>query len=90
MSRKIKYLILILVEILSVVWGICNPFGKNAVYEFGLEDMSVHIGEYTADAGGVRADSAAGITGNMVDFEHISLPKGHYIVEAIHSLRMRA
>lgn len=80
MSRKIKYLILILAEILSVVWGICNLFGKNAVYEFGLEDMSVHIGEYTADAGGVRADSAAGITGNMVDFEHISLPKGHYIV----------
>ena len=80
MSRKIKYLILILVEILSVVWGICNLFGKNAVYEFGLEDMSVHIGEYTADAGGVRADAASGITGNMVDFEHISLPKGHYIV----------
>lgn len=80
MKKNAKYIVLAMIEVLLVIWGICGLFGKKDVYQYGIEDMTVRFGEYSEADGGYRVEAAAGMAGNMVDFEGISLPKGHYIV----------
>ena len=80
MKKNAKYIVLAIIEALFLIWGICGLFGKNDVYQYGIEDMTVRFGEYSEADGGYKADSSVGNTGHMVDFEGISLPKGHYIV----------
>lgn len=75
-----KYIVLIVIEALLIIWSICGLFGKNHVYQYGMEDATVRFGEYSEAEQGYVADVLTGMTGNMVDFEAIALPKGHYIV----------
>lgn len=75
-----KYIVLGIVELLLMVWGICSLFGKNHVYEYGLDEATIRFGEYSEEKQGQYVDSTMGVVGNIVDFEHIYLPRGHYIV----------
>ena len=81
MVRRRSFLILLLAEALLLLLGVIGLFGKNDVYEFGPEDMTVNFGSYEEEYGGVYVDGQRGMAGNMVDFAHISLPKGVYRVE---------
>ncbi len=69
----------LLIEGLLLVWGIFNLFGRDAVYEYGPEDMTVNFGNYDAETG-CFIDESAGQQGNAVDFCEIALPKGVYSV----------
>lgn len=75
-----KYIAVLILEVLLLIMGICGLFGKNNVYQYGLEDMTANFGTYSEEDGGYKADPSTGTTGNLVDFQHICLPKGHYIV----------
>ena len=75
-----KYIILFIIEAALLVWGVCALFGKNQVYEYGPESGTLHFGEYSEEKQGYYADTLAGMTGNMIEFESVSLPRGHYIV----------
>lgn len=83
--RQRGFLILLCIEAFLVIMCIAGLFGKNAVYEYGLEEMTVIFGAYSEADGGVRVDSGAGIQGNMVEFDHLSLPAGVYQVELYYS-----
>lgn len=78
--QKKKYIVVFVVELLLLLWGICALFGKNHVYSYDLDTATVCFGEYSEDKQGYYADGLTGMTGNMVDFGGISLPRGHYIV----------
>lgn len=89
MRKKIKQLelyrqrpfwVLAGIEILLLLLCISGLFGKNAVYEYGVEQMTANFGVYDEGQGGYVADAAAGQTGNLVDFSNIALPKGVYRV----------
>lgn len=73
-----KVLVLAAVELLLLLWAVSGLFGKDNVYEFTEEDMTINFGEYSGEDEGVRVDSSMGVTGNMVDFQGIYLPKGYY------------
>lgn len=74
------YIALFIIELLIVVWSIYGLFGKNRVYEYGVENATVYFGEYSETEGGYRVDANAGMTGNMLEFGTGLLPEGHYIV----------
>ena len=80
MKQNVKYIVLAMIEVLVIIWGICGLFGKNDVYQYGMEDMTVRFGAYSEADGGYKADAAVGTSGHMIDFEGIFLPEGHYIV----------
>lgn len=79
--QKKAFRILMGIESLLLIVGIIGLFGKNTVYEYGLESMTVHFGTYVEERGGVYADEQNGMPGDMVDFANIALPKGVYRVE---------
>lgn len=68
------------VQIVLLVCGIVSLFGKNEVYEYGVEHMRANFGTYSEELGGYYADAAMGQKGNLVDFCEIALPKGVYSV----------
>lgn len=79
--QKKAFRILLGIEFLLLIAGIVGLCGKNAVYEYGPESMTVHFGAYVEERGGVYADEQSGMQGSMVDFANIALPKGVYRVE---------
>ena len=79
-GKRKSFRVLLLLEILLLAAGIAGLFGKNAVYEYGIDDMSVHFGAYSEEQGGICVDNP-GEEGNMVDFEGIALPRGVYQVQ---------
>lgn len=75
-----KYILLFIIEATLLLWGICALFGKDQVYEYGPEAGTLHFGEYSEEKQGYYADALTGMSGNMIEFESVSLPRGHYIV----------
>ena len=76
-----RFRILLIMEILLLFIGAVGLFGKNEVYEYGYESMSCNFGTYSEEYKGYVADGQDGITGNMVDFAGIVLPKGTYRIQ---------
>lgn len=77
-----RFQILLVVEVLLVVLGIAGLFGKDAVYEYTMQDARANFGTVGED-GSVYVDESSGMMGNLVDFCEIALPKGVYNV-ALH------
>lgn len=75
------FLISLAVQVALLLWGIIGLFGKDAVYEYGVEDMSANFGTYSEEMGGYYVDASSGQMGNLVDFCEIALPKGIYAVK---------
>lgn len=75
------FLISLAVEAVLLLWGIMGLFGKDAVYEYGVEDMRANFGTYSEELGGYYVDASYGQKGNLVDFCEIALPKGVYSVQ---------
>lgn len=80
MKKERRFQILLAAELLLVVFCVMGLFGRDGVYEYGINDMTVRYGTYSEQAGGVYTDVSGGRTGNMVDFENIALPRGVYRV----------
>lgn len=78
-----SFLVILAAELILLAFGIAGLFGKNAVYEYGRESMSAVFGEYREDLGGVYTDASYGLTGNLLNFSNLTLPKGFYKV-ALH------
>ncbi len=79
--RQRPFRILLIIEVFVLLAGIAGLFGKDAVYEYGLEHMTVHYGVYMQEYGGVYVDEYNGVEGTAVDFAGIALPKGTYQVQ---------
>ncbi len=80
-GKKRSFRILFLIEVILLLISIVGLFGKNAVYEYGIDDMSVNYGTYDDNFMGIYADSQSGNSGYMVEFTGISLPHGTYRVQ---------
>ncbi|MBQ4536971.1 MAG: hypothetical protein II994_05075 [Lachnospiraceae bacterium] len=76
--RRIK--LLLLVEAVVLLLCVIGLFGKNEIYEYGMDRMTIRFGNVDEENGSVSADPSLGQVGNMVDFEGISLPAGLYRV----------
>lgn len=76
-----SFQIILAVEAFLLVLGIAGLFGKNAVYEYSMQDARANFGVY--EDGSVYVDESVGGMGNLVDFCNIALPKGVYNV-ALH------
>lgn len=79
--RQRPFRFLILIEIFLLLAGIVGLFGKNAVYEYGPEHMTVNYGVYMEEYDGVYVDEQSGAEGTAVDFADIALPRGTYRVQ---------
>lgn len=76
--KQKSFCILAGIETLLLLICIGGLFGKNAVYEYGLEHMTANFGVYEEERGGYVAHADTGIRGHLVDFSNIALPKGVY------------
>ncbi|MCM1232172.1 MAG: 6-pyruvoyl-tetrahydropterin synthase-related protein [Ruminococcus flavefaciens] len=76
---------LLVVEACLLLLAMITLFGKNNLYEYGLEDMTVHFGNYSEQPDGIYVDAESGMTGNAVDFENIVLKPGVYIVRLLYT-----
>lgn len=81
MEKRRPFLILLIVETFLLIAGIAALFGKDAVYEYGREAMTCNFGTFSEEYQGVVADGEKGMTGNMVEFTGITLPKGTYRIQ---------
>lgn len=79
-ERRRAFRALLTAEIVCLFLGIAGLFGKDAVYEYGVEDARTEFGAYSEEYGGIGTDGAEGLAGNLVSFEGISLPRGTYRV----------
>lgn len=77
--------VLLIIECVLLALGIAGLFGKDAVYEYGADAMSCNFGAYSEEYGGIVADGGDGMTGYMVDFTGIALPRGTYRVQLHYS-----
>ena len=79
-SRK-KFRILIVIEAVLVMLGIWGLFGKDAIYEYGLDAASCNFGTYSQELGGIAVYGTEEERGNLVDFTGLVLPRGTYRVQ---------
>lgn len=79
--RQRPFRILLIIEIFILLVGIVGLFGKDAVYEYGPEYMTINYGVYMEEYGGVYVDEQSGTEGIVVDFADIVLPRGTYRVQ---------
>lgn len=79
--RQRPFRILSAIEMFLLLAGIVGLFGKDAVYEYGPEHMTVNYGVYMEEYGGVYVDELSGAEGTAVDFADIALPAGTYRVQ---------
>jgi hypothetical protein len=79
--RHKAFKIILAAEILFIIVGIAGLFGKNATYEYGVNEAAAGAGIRTAD--GIFIDESMTIpeSGEVVDFTEISLPAGTYRVQ---------
>lgn len=80
MWKRKRYIVLFIIELIIIIWSVLGLFGKNQVYEYGIENAVVYFGEYSETEGGYKVDSTTGMSGKMLEFGTGMLPKGHYIV----------
>lgn len=80
MAGRRRIRLLLLTEALALVLCVIGLFGKNEIYEYGMDRMTIRFGNVDEETGSVSADPSLGQVGNMVDFEGISLPAGLYRV----------
>jgi hypothetical protein len=80
LEKERNFRILLLAELILLFIAICQLFGNNHVYRYGVDDMTVRYGEYSQENGGIYADELTQRTGTIVDFENIALPAGSYCV----------
>lgn len=74
-----NFCILLGVQFFLIILGIIGLFGKNKVYSYNLENMTVNFGSY--EQGGIYADTSSEGLGNMVEFRDLALPAGTYRVQ---------
>ncbi|MDE7224227.1 MAG: hypothetical protein K2O34_10655, partial [Acetatifactor sp.] len=80
LHRQKPFWVLAGTELLLLILCAAGLFGKHAVYEYGAEQMTANFGIYDESKGGYVADAGAGVTGPLVDFWNIALPRGTYKV----------
>ena len=76
-KRKKTVRILLTIEIILVIVFIAGLFGKNHIYEFGLESFEPQFGSITED-GSFVVDPEEGQSGEALRIPSISLPAGVY------------
>ena len=79
--RRKGFVVLLAGELLLLALGIAGLFGKHTVYEYGPGDMQTVFGAYSEAQDGWYADPSMALTGNLLNFPDISLPKGFYKVQ---------
>lgn len=67
-------------EIIVILWAVAGLFGKNAVYEYGAEDMTVFWGVQLEDGSGIQVDSTWAGSGEFVRYELEPMKAGVYRV----------
>ncbi|MBQ2803973.1 MAG: hypothetical protein IJF07_08760, partial [Lachnospiraceae bacterium] len=72
--------VLIIAQMILLVIGIAGLFGKDEVYYYDAAWMKPVLGVYSEQKGGYYIDASVGQTGNIVEFEKLSLPRGIYQV----------
>lgn len=80
MGKKKIFRILLIIECIALLMGIAGLFGKDAVYEYGADDMTINFGSYSEEHGGAHTENS-GERDSMVDFRGIALPRGTYRVQ---------
>lgn len=78
--KRKSFLIMAAAELLLIILAVMGLFGKNAVYEYGPENMTAGVGIYDPETGSYRADAQAGQQGDLVVFRNIAIPAGTYEV----------
>ena len=82
-TKRKGFRILAVLECVLFLLGIAGLFGKNRIYEYSVDDMTIRFGtEIEADEeiwAGVLDGN--GMEGNMVDFESIALTAGSYRIQ---------
>lgn len=78
-QRRKWFLILLAVELLLILLSVAGLFGKNAVYEYGV-DMAEITGAYDPETGICAADPQTGQQGDLAVFRNIAIPAGTYEV----------
>ena len=81
LHKQKSFRVLIVIELILLLGGVPGLFGKNRVYEYGVENMHAAPGILERENGICYADESAGEMESMVDFVDISLPRGVYDVE---------
>lgn len=72
---------MIVIELILLLAGVFGLFGKNHVYEYGMENMRTVSGILDQETGICYVEEGAGEMESMVEFADISLPRGVYCVE---------
>lgn len=78
--KKRSFLILLAAEAVLLLIGIAGLFGRNAVYEYGPDNMKANFGSFREESGGYGVEAGEAEAGNLVDFGGITLPNGVYRV----------
>lgn len=81
LGRKKEFRLLLAVEIIILIISIAGLFGKNKIYEYGVDQINCNIGTYSETYQGYLADDTMGAVGSVGDFTQITLPKGTYNVQ---------
>ncbi len=79
-GKRKSFRLLLAAEFLLLLAGVAGLFGKDAVYQYGMESMRVNFGSYSEEYGGISVENPQE-QGHMVDFAGIVLPKGTYRVQ---------
>lgn len=81
LNKRSSFRILIVIELILLLAGVPGLFGKNRVYEYGVENMRTDFGILDREAGICYVEEGAGEMESMVEFGDIALPRGVYDVE---------
>ena len=76
-QKKRSFWLLAVLEAVLLLTGILGLFGRDAVYEYGQEDMQADYGN--------KIDASLGQTGVVMSFPDVSLPRGTYQVSLQYS-----
>lgn len=82
LEKRKSFQILLAVELFILIVGIVGLFGKKAVYEYGVGEISGHAGSFFVDSDAAVMNSGAE---GEIRFTGIVLPRGTYRVQLYYS-----
>lgn len=85
LGKRGVFRVLLMIEAVLFLTGFIGLFGKNAVYEYDMDDMKANFGTPLEEGGGYSVKSGEAGAGNLVDFGGVSLPNGTYSISLHYS-----
>jgi hypothetical protein len=80
-EKKKSFRILVLAEIIILLISVCGLFGKNKLYEFGIDYASASAGTYNENEIYIDESMVQNASEVEINFEKITLPAGSYNVK---------